>query len=136
MDTVSSKQRSGIMARVRSSGNRSTELLVVSLFRTHRINGWRRNHPLPGKPDFAFPKQRLVVFVDGCFWHGCPKHCRMPSTNREYWNQKITRNTEHDKSINHTLRKQGWRVIRFWEHELCGGAALAKKLRMLKEIVQ
>jgi DNA mismatch endonuclease (patch repair protein) len=74
--------------------------------------------------------------VDGCFWHGCLKHCRMPSTNRKYWNQKIARNVQRDVAVNRELRRNGWTTIRFWEHELCGGTGLTRKLKRLKGIVQ
>jgi len=135
MDSVAPTQRSLIMARVKSSGNKSTEVAMIAVFRAFRILGWRRNYPLIGKPDFSFPKQRLVVFVDGCFWHGCLKHCRIPVTNRKYWEHKIARNLKHDKVINRELRQRGWDVIRIWEHNLCGGAVLVRKLKKIKEIV-
>jgi len=136
MDTVSIAQRSQIMARVKSAKNKSTEEVVLSIFRTYRIWGWRRHYSAIGKPDFSFPKHRLAVFVDGCFWHGCQKHCRMPSTNRKYWNQKIARNIQRDRTVNHDLRSKGWKVIRFWEHELSGGPGLTRKMKKLTEVVQ
>ncbi len=106
------------MSRVRSRGNKITELGFVRLFRFHRISGWRRNSNLLGKPDFVFRKQRLVLFVDGCFWHVCPKHSRMPAQNRAYWRRKLKRNVERDRLVKLTLRRLGWRVLRVWEHEL------------------
>ena len=75
---------------------------------------------LPGKPDFVFPKPRLAVFVDGCFWHGCPKHATWPKTNRAFWRKKIARNRARDREVGHALRRMGWRVIRVWEHGLRG----------------
>jgi len=71
-----------------------------------------------GKPDFVFPDQRLAVFVDGCFWHGCPLHGTNPATNREFWSEKITRNRQRDREVNRALRALGWRILRIWEHEL------------------
>ena len=136
MDTVSPSERSRIMASVKSCGNQTTETVLAARLRKERLHGWRRNYPLTGKPDFAFPSQRLAVFVDGCFWHGCVKHCRMPVTNRKYWEQKIARNVQHDREVNRELRRNGWRVIRVWEHEFRGGAGLKRKIRNLKEIVQ
>jgi DNA mismatch endonuclease (patch repair protein) len=73
---------------------------------------------LLGKPDFVFPKSRLTVFVDGCFWHGCPKHGHTPRSNTAYWRKKIARNIERDQEVNRELKKRGWRVFRIWEHEL------------------
>jgi DNA mismatch endonuclease, patch repair protein len=86
--------------------------------RDRRITGWRRNHQLVGRPDFVFPKVRVAVFVDGCFWHGCPKYLRMPSDNRTYWLRKIERNQARDRVTVCALRSAGWRVLRIWEHEL------------------
>ncbi|MBN1830179.1 MAG: very short patch repair endonuclease [Deltaproteobacteria bacterium] len=133
MDTVSPKQRSKIMAKVRSVGNKSTELAVIKVFRILHISGWRRQYQAIGKPDFCFPKQKIAVFVDGCFWHGCPKHCRMPATNRKYWNQKIARNVQHDGIVGRELRKRGWKVVRIWEHELQGGKELTRKMKRIKD---
>ena len=88
-DVLSRKQRSQVMAAVRSKGNRATELKLISILRANGITGWRRNQGLPGKPDFVFRKERLAVFVDGCFWHGCPKHGEIPETNKQYWRLKV-----------------------------------------------
>jgi len=106
------------MAAIRSKGNKATELKLASILRAHGLKGWRRHCPLPGKPDFIFPKQRLAVFVDGCFWHGCRWHCRMPRDNRRYWREKISRNAARDRATTRLLRQTGWRVLRFWEHAL------------------
>ena len=81
-DVFSKRKRSQVMAAIRSKGNKDTELKLAAILRAHGIKGWRRHRPLPGKPDFIFPKHRLAVFVDGCFWHGCRWHCRMPQDNR------------------------------------------------------
>ncbi len=75
-DVFSKSKRSKVMAAIRSKGNKDTELRLAFILRAYGIKGWRRHYPLPGKPDFVFPKQRLAVFVDGCFWHSCPKHGR------------------------------------------------------------
>jgi len=73
---------------------------------------------LPGKPDIAFINKKVAIFLDSCFWHGCRYHCRMPSTNILYWRQKIARNKDRDKEINKKYKKMGWKILRFWEHEL------------------
>jgi DNA mismatch endonuclease, patch repair protein len=117
-DIFSKAKRSEIMAAVRSTGALSTEANVVAIFRRQGLTGWRRQPPLVGKPDFSFPHRRVVLFVDGCFWHGCTKHLRMPSTNRAYWDKKIARNQERDRWVTRELRHLGWRVVRLWEHEL------------------
>jgi DNA mismatch endonuclease (patch repair protein) len=106
-DTVSPAKRSAIMRAIRSRGNKVTELALVTLLRKNRVRGWRRHAPLVGSPDFAFLKQKVVLFVDGCFWHGCPKHCRIPKSNRHYWLHKIALNKARDRLVTRTLRAQG-----------------------------
>jgi DNA mismatch endonuclease (patch repair protein) len=109
--------RSKIMRSNRGSGNLTTELRLIRLMRMENVIGWRRGVALVGRPDFAFRKARLAVFVDGCFWHGC--RCkRMPKLNRPFWKSKIDRNRLRDKEVNRTLRRSGWRVLRIWEHQL------------------
>src|SRR2546430_3690772 len=95
-DVLSKKKRSEVMASIRSSGNRDTEQKLIAILRAHGLTGWRRNQKLLGKPDFVFLGERLAVFVDGCFWHGCPIHCRRPSSNRGYWLPKILQNRKRD----------------------------------------
>jgi len=106
------------MRRVLGRGNRTTEALVARLFREAGVTGWRRHLALPGRPDFAFRNQRVVLFIDGCFWHGCPRHLRIPAANRAYWVRKIARNVERDREIRRLLRARNWRVARIWEHDL------------------
>lgn len=117
-DVISKKKRSELMARVRGCGNKSTEMRIAKLMRTVGCRGWRRRFLLFGNPDFVFRDQRLALFIDGCFWHGCRDHCRMPSSNVAYWKRKIARNQNRDRLVLRTLQKRSWRVLRIWEHEL------------------
>lgn len=71
-----------------------------------------------GTPDLVHRSAGIAIFVDSCFWHGCAAHLRMPSTNRDYWIHKISRNRRRDHKVNRELRKSGWSVIRVWEHSL------------------
>jgi DNA mismatch endonuclease (patch repair protein) len=80
--------------------------------------GGRRRQRVPGRPDFVFWRERVAVFVDGCFWHGCPRHCRVPEGRREYWEPKIRRNRRRDRAVARELRRRGWAVVRVWEHDL------------------
>ena|SRR5271157_4595263 len=114
---VTDPVRSHIMSRIRGRGNFSTELRLIALMRMHGILGWRRGVALPGKPDFVFRKHRAVVFVDGCFWHGC-KCKRLPTANRAFWRSKIESNRVRDRRATAGLRKAGWKVVRIWEHQL------------------
>lgn len=130
-DVFTKAKRSEVMSRIRGSGNKDTELALAKLFRQHGITGWRRYQKVFGKPDFIFPKLRLAVFVDGCFWHGCPKHATKPKNNRRFWQRKFSANKKRDRLVNRTLSKGGWRVMRIWE------CALTRKRaeRTLKRIV-
>ena len=117
-DIWNKEKRSEVMSRIRSQGNKATELRLISIFREARITGWRRKQPLLGKPDFVFRQQRLAVFVDGCFWHGCPKCYRRPSSNQAFWDEKVQRNRKRDRRVTRELRKADWQVLRIWEHQL------------------
>jgi DNA mismatch endonuclease (patch repair protein) len=117
-DVFSSRKRSDIMSRVRSSRNKATELAMVALLRRSRITGWRRHPRLFGSPDFVFPEHRLAVFADGCFWHGCPRHATKPASNRAFWKKKLARNKTRDRLVTRTLKERGWSVLRVWQHEL------------------
>jgi len=118
MDVFSKAKRSEVMSHIRSKANKGTEIALARLLRRNFVNGWRRHLPLPGRPDFTFQKSKLIVFVDGCFWHGCPKCYRPPKTAQGYWSQKIQRNRSRDTRVKHELRKGGWRVLRIWECDL------------------
>lgn len=109
--------RSKNMAAIRSSENKSTELKLVRLLRANRVTGWRRNQQIYGKPDFVFPKKKTVLFVDGCFWHGC-KCKTIPKQNRSFWSKKIKGNSVRDVEVGRFLRKEGWKVLRIWEHDV------------------
>jgi DNA mismatch endonuclease (patch repair protein) len=127
-DTLTRSERSALMSKIRSEGNRSTELRLIQIFRAHKITGWRRNFPLIGKPDFVFPKAHLCVFVDGCFWHGCPKCYRRPKSKRIFWRKKVAMNQTRDKAVVRELRRLGWRVVRFWECRLQIEVSVYKKV--------
>jgi DNA mismatch endonuclease (patch repair protein) len=131
MDTVTTDKRSWLMSRVRSHGNQSTEIRLILLFRAEGIKGWRRNYPLFGRPDFVFPKARVVVFVDGCFWHGHPTRCRLPESHREYWQNKINRNLARDRKVTRYLRKKGWKVVRIWESSINKTSTLKRMQKVL-----
>lgn len=119
MDTVSPAIRSRVMAQVRSRHNRSTEWRVRALLVRSGFRDWQVNpEDVPGAPDFVFRSKRVAIFTDGCFWHGCPRCKKVPSSNTAYWSGKIGRNRKRDRTTTAALRRQGWTVLRFWEHEL------------------
>lgn len=141
-DIFTQQKRSEVMARIRSRGNRDTELALAVVLRAHGLTGWRRHHEIRSKvtrsrtakigaaqqrrptgifrvrPDFVFRRERVAVFVDGCFWHGCPRHGTQPRGNAAFWRRKLAGNRERDRRVTRTLRRLGWRVVRIWEHEL------------------
>jgi len=118
IDVFSKDKRSEVMSKIRAQGNKETEIALAKLMRRHNIRGWRRHQPLYGTPDFTFLRHRVVVFVDGCFWHGCPRHGVMPSTNRDFWENKLKANRIRDRLVTSVLRQRGWYVLRLWEHDL------------------
>lgn len=118
MDKVSKETRSGIMRKVRSTGNKSTEWRFRAKMMQAGLRGWKVRPKMKFSPDFVFENQRIVVFIDGCFWHACPVCDKMPASNTEYWKRKFQRNIERDKKATKELFEQGWSVLRFWEHEI------------------
>ncbi len=113
-DIFSEKERSQIMSKIKSK-NTALELNFKKLIRGLKFEYQPK---VFGKPDFASKKLKIAIFIDSCFWHKCPKHFRKPTANNIYWTQKINRNVERSKEVNNNLKKQGWKVLRFWEHDL------------------
>jgi len=129
-DVFTKAKRSAVMSRIRGRGNKETEIALMKLLRRHHVTGWRRNQNVFGRPDFAFRRNRLALFVDGCFWHGCPKHCKIPAGNRAFWKKKFAANKARDRRVNRELRKMGWHVMRIWEHDLTKrGEACVRRIR-------
>ena len=140
-DIYTRAERSALMAKVRGRGNLTTEEALAKIFRVEGWSGWRRQRVIGGRaaagarfrvrPDFIFATRRLAVFVDGCFWHGCPRHGTRPQGNAAFWREKFRRNRARDRRDTRRLRRAGWRVLRLWEHELKpkARAALLAKLR-------
>ena len=119
MDWLTPEQRARNMSAIRSKGNRTTEQALRYRLVRAGIRGWAlHSADLPGKPDFVFRDRRLAVFVDGCYWHGCPKCYRAPESNTSYWSEKLRRNKARDRKVNRLLRRDGWTVVRFWEHDV------------------
>ena len=130
-----SGSRSRAMARIRGRHNRTTELQLRMLFVRSRISGWQLHVDcLPGKPDFYFPERRLAVFVDGCFWHGCPRCGHIPTTRRGFWAAKLASNQARDRLVSKRLRAQGIKVVRLWEHSL-RSCATSKELQRLVALI-
>jgi DNA mismatch endonuclease, patch repair protein len=121
--------RARIMSAIRGRGNKTTEVALAQLLRGHGLGGWRRHQRLPGTPDFVFRKGKVAVFIDGCFWHGCPWCYKAPSRNSAFWRTKVLGNKARDRRVNTQLRELGWHVLRLWEHELKKPEKAVAKLR-------
>lgn len=117
-DVFSKEKRSQVMKAVKSKNTKTTELKMLQVFKDLHVIGWRRTYPLVGKPDFVFPKKRIVVFVDGCFWHGHDCRNVTPKENSDFWEKKRRYNKSHDEEVTKILTTKGWNVIRIWECEL------------------
>jgi len=116
MDTMTKAQRSYTMSQIRSNNTGPERRLAMLLVRSGL--SFHRWTDLPGKPDIVLKRHKVAIFVDGCYFHGCKKHCKIPKTNVRFWTDKIDTNKARDRRVNKTLRKDGWLVWRFWEHEL------------------
>lgn len=139
----SRKKRSEVMTGIRSRGNKSTELAFAKLLRRNNIWGWRRhvvinlgkrtNGPRrPSgrvKPDFVFKAQRVAIFIDGCFWHGCPLHRKYPESNADFWATKLLANRNRDRHVDRALRYRMWSVLRVWEHQFHHADRIVDRLR-------
>jgi DNA mismatch endonuclease (patch repair protein) len=124
-DNLSMEKRSMVMASIRGRDTKPEMMLWREL--DHRI---LRKYPrLPGRPDIGCVSRKVAVFVDGCFWHGCPSCYKPPATRPEYWSNKLKRNLANDEKVNKNLKASGFKVLRFWEHEVLRDArACAEKV--------
>jgi DNA mismatch endonuclease, patch repair protein len=118
-----------VRRRMQATPRRDTPAELALRSALHRLGlRFRVQHPIAGvprtRPDIVFTRARVVVFVDGCFWHGCPEHGTMPKTNREWWADKLAANFERDRRHDSALAAAGWTVVRVWEHENPSAAAL------------
>jgi DNA mismatch endonuclease (patch repair protein) len=156
VDRLTKAERSAVMSRIRAKGNERTELVMARMFRAAGLNGWRRHLTIRLKdlrpetmrasdgtrflprvrPDFTFPTAKLALFVDGCFWHGCPRCYRSPKTRSRFWRAKVGRNQERDLFQTRALRRRGWRVLRVRECALSVRRAEATLRRIARALGQ
>lgn len=127
VDNLKPKDRKKTMQAVKGKDTR-LEKRLFAMLAGMKVKGWRKNaNDILGKPDVTFLQERVAIFIDGCFWHGCPICDRkLPQTNQEYWARKIKRNVELAQIYNHKLTDNGWIVIRIWEHEVNDREAMQK----------
>jgi DNA mismatch endonuclease (patch repair protein) len=133
-DPLSPDARSRLMGRVRQRGTALELALRQALWASGLRYRLRTKQRLPGSPDIVFPGAKVAVFVDGCFWHGCPIHGTQPKTRPEFWAAKIARNRERDAEVDAKLSAMGWKVVRLWEHQIRSG--LSKCVADIKSAVR
>lgn len=115
-DVLTKKQRSLNMSRIRGKWT-SQEKLIHNHLKSMKIR--HQMHPrIKGRPDVLLTDTNTLIFLDGCFWHKCPKCFKMPRTRRDFWKKKINDNVKRDIKINRILREDGYRIIRIWEHQI------------------
>jgi DNA mismatch endonuclease (patch repair protein) len=132
VDTVDKKTRSRYMSAVKSRGNQTTETKIMCLLKEHRIKGWRRHYTVVGTPDFCWPDIKVALFVDGCFWHGCPRCYKTPKSNVAYWKAKIVANRKRDRRVVASLRTKGWKVVRVWEFRIMDKRTITRIIKATK----
>lgn len=130
-----SEVRSRAMSAVKGKHNRTTEIQFRMALVRAGITRWVTHANLPGRPDIYFPKAKVAIFLDGCFWHGCGRCGHVPKTNSLFWATKISRNQNRDRRNSQLVRKEGIRVIRFWEHSLNNPSQLQRILRRIQAIL-
>ncbi len=126
------------MGAIRGKGNRTTEARFRAMLVRAGIRGWTmQTKGIKGKPDFYFPKSKVAVFLDGCFWHGCARCGHVPNVNRPFWSAKIERNQQRDRETDVALLGNGITALRFWEHELkeCPKDCIDRLLKKLDDHV-
>ena len=117
MDIYTSEKRSDIMSKVKNKDSK----LEVKFRKVLWAEGFRyrkNSTKYFGKPDLVYSKYSTVIFIDSCFWHGCPEHGQIPKTRKEFWEKKIKRNKERDLEVTRHYQDMEWVVIRIWEHDL------------------
>ncbi|OGW72083.1 MAG: hypothetical protein A2047_02000 [Omnitrophica bacterium GWA2_41_15] len=115
-DVLTKEQRSYNMSQIRSKWTKQ-EWVIHNYLKSQKIR--HTMHPnIEGKPDIILKDSNTAIFLDGCFWHKCPKCFKMPRTRTDFWKNKITKNITNDKKTTNRLRKNGYRVVRVWEHEI------------------
>lgn len=131
-----SPERSRTMSSIKGKHAKSTERKLRMALMRAGVRGWRL-HPkrIQGNPDVYFPDNEIVVFVDGCFWHGCPRCGHVPHTNSEFWHAKFSRNQQRDILNTKMLRRKGMRVIRIWEHSLANTQSTAAVIRRINRLL-
>lgn len=126
-DVLTKEQRSYNMSRIKSRDTQP-EFMLRKAVSGAGLRGYRLHYRLTGKPDIVFPKRKIAIFIDGCFWHKCSKCFVQPATNGLFWTKKIDSNVKRDETVNAELRKNGWKVLRIWEHELKNEKLIKRKI--------
>jgi DNA mismatch endonuclease (patch repair protein) len=135
MDRLTKDRRSAVMSTVRRQGTRLEAAFGQGLAERGLTGFEEQAAGVPGHPDFVHREARVAIFIDSCFWHGCPSHLRRPSSNMEYWRHKVARNRARDRRVSAELKAAGWRVVRIWEHSVRNPRALKWWLTRIEHLV-
>lgn len=131
MDNITKDKRSDVMRAVKSKNTKIEQKVCKEIWK--KGIRFRKNvKDLKGNPDISIKKYKIVIFIDSCFWHGCPLHGRIPKSNVCFWKDKIAKNIKRDAEINEYYYEQGWNIYRIWEHEL-NSKNFNKTMRLLEE---
>jgi DNA mismatch endonuclease (patch repair protein) len=122
------------MSAVRSSGTKLERALFEQLLLTQLSGLTFNDRSIVGRPDIADTQKRIAIFIDSCYWHGCRYHLRMPVSNKKYWVEKVNRNRKRDKEVTRKLRKEGWIVLRIWEHSLKANSQKDKVIARIEQL--
>jgi len=129
MDRLSKQQRSVLMSKIRSRNTKPEKAVYDVLISM----GFEYQPKMYGKPDYASKELEVAIFIDGCFWHGCYKHFRLPKTNQDFWKRKIVRNILRDFNVTAYYKKRNWWVIRVWEHSI---PDIVERLRDIESVYE
>ena len=136
-DNLTPEHRRKTMSSIRSKGTR-IERSLCAMLAGMKLSGWQKNSlTVAGKPDVVFPSEKIALFIDGCFWHGCPNcNVKVPATNTDYWIKKIKRNKLRDIEVAKQLNGEGWIVLRIWEHDMKNRACHAQIRNTIASCIQ
>jgi len=130
-DNLSREKRSKVMASIRGK-NTKPEVTIRKILWKKGMRYRLHNKSVFGTPDISIKKKKIAIFVDGCFWHGCNRCYKEPKTNVEFWRNKIIQNKKRRIKVRRHLKKEGWRILEFWEHEINSDPVLvSKKIKLV-----
>lgn len=133
-DVLTPEQRRKCMSTIRCKNTKPEKRVRKALW--SKGLRYRLGYKIPGNPDLVFVSSRIAVFIDGCFWHGCPDHFNQPQTNADFWKTKIEKNIARDRLVDQELSRMGWKVFRCWEHDVKNDNNLDLVVKTITDLVK